>query len=88
MLTPPETLVMLNLREVDDSERLLLSRHRTEDMIMRRRTSALQWFDGLIIELTEHESPEIIFAFSEEHKSALDRLDYTDKQQEAENKGE
>ena len=55
---------------------------------MLRRTLASQWFNGLIIEMTKHESPEIILAFPEEHKSALNLLEEMDKQQEAEDESE
>lgn len=54
-------------------------------MIMLRRTSASQWFNGPIIELTEHQLKEAVLPFPEEHKSALNRLEYIYKRQEAYN---
>ena len=41
------------------------------EKIMLRRTSASQWFDGPIIELTEHLSANVTLAFPEEHRRAL-----------------
>lgn len=55
---------------------------------MLRRTSASQWFDGPIIELTEHLSANVTLAFPEEHRRALNRLEDIDMQKEAERRRE
>ena len=57
-------------------------------MIMLRRTSASPWFDGPIIELTKHLSSNVILNFPEDHRRALNRLEDSDKQKEAERKQE
>ena len=55
---------------------------------MLRRTSESQWFNGPIIELTEHKSHNMTVAVPEEHRQALNRLKDIDKQKEAKAKRE
>lgn len=58
------------------------------EKIILRRTSDSQWFDGPIIELTEHLSTNVTLAFPEEHRRALNRLEAINKQKEAQRKRE
>ena len=69
-------------------ERLLRVRYRVGEMIMLRRTLAVQWFNGLIVELSKYKSREVIAAVPEKHESALDHLKEIDKQQVAEDEKE
>ena len=54
------------------------------EMIMLRRTAALQWFNGPIIKLTKHLSSNISLPFPDKNRGALTRLEDIDKQNKAE----
>ena len=53
------------------------------ELIMLRRTSDSKWVNGPIIDLTDHQSSNVILPFPKEHRSALSRLQDIDKQKEA-----